>query len=652
MQTVRANVLPFGDLETHIKSFLSYTRHQKKQAATTVKTRADSLTFFTKWAHERQIFTVQAVTRETLEKFSADLLRHKKSKGEPLGLHTCQMRVIAVRLFFRYLARENVLLYNPASELELPKTGRRLIKTVLTAADVEKILLVPDTTRKTGIRDRTILEVFYSTGIRRGELISLCVNDVDFERKVVKVRKGKWYKDRVVPVGERALYWVEKYLTVRKSSQEILFLSEMNHPLHTAALGFMVAKCIDKADIGKRGGCHMLRHAMATQMLNRGADVRHVQQMLGHSQISTTQIYTHVAIGDLKAVHAKCLPEIVAAPVTSGRPIRPKRKPRKQREASAARFDVGFLTPLWEKYETHQRAKNTAEITILNRKINLARFVRFAQKQGVTDVKALTGAHFDAYQKQLSHLKHFKSGNPLTIRSVYDRMALVLLFFSWLTKNNFLLHNPAGTIELPRAPKQLPMHILSLAEIAAIFAQPKLTERWGVRDRAILEVLYSTGIRRKELCNLKLENIDWENCTIFVAAGKGLKDRYVPIGKNALTWLRLYIEEHRLPLLAGSECDYVFIKYYAGKIGKLCIDRLGIMVSDYIRWAGIDKRGGCQLFRHSMATLLLDHGADIRYIQEILGHEDLETTKIYTHVSIGKLQEVHAQTHPTAKRKI
>jgi integrase/recombinase XerD len=219
-----------------------------------------------------------------------------------------------VGVFFRWATRNNFILYNPASELELPYKERRLPRAILSASEVEKVLSQPDLKTPLGVRDRTILETLYSTGMRRAEVAALTIFAIDQERGTVMVRQGKGRKDRVVPIGERALRWVEKYLSeVRpeyavEPDTGVLFLSAEGEAITPGHLSTIVSEYIDAADIGKKGSCHVFRHTMATLMLENGADTRYIQAMLGHEQLSSTQLYTQVAIGKLKEIHTATHP--------------------------------------------------------------------------------------------------------------------------------------------------------------------------------------------------------------------------------------------------------------------------------------------------------------------------------------------------------
>jgi len=165
----------------------------------------------------------------------------------------------------------------------------------------------------------------------------------------------------------------------------------------------------------------------------------------------------------------------------------------------------------------------------------------------------------------------------------------------------------------------------------------------GTRDRAIMETFYSTGVRRMELVNLKIHDIDFTRGTATIFDGKGKKDRMVPIGDRACAWVRKYLEEVRPTLVASDDNGHLFLTEYGEPFIK---NRLSDLVTKYKETVGIDKPGTCHLFRHAMATYMLENGADIRYIQEILGHVNLSSAEIYTRVSIKKLKQVHAATHP------
>jgi integrase/recombinase XerD len=185
--------------------------------------------------------------------------------------------------------------------------------------------------------------------------------------------------------------------------------------------------------------------------------------------------------------------------------------------------------------------------------------------------------------------------------------------------------------------------VLNIREAEAVLAKANIHDPLGLRDRAILETLYSTGIRRLEVIGLKIFDIDHDRGTIMIRQGKGKKDRMVPIGNRALKWIERYTGEVRPRLVIDPNDTTLFLTH----LGEaFTTNRLTQMVREYVDSADIGKRGSCHLFRHTMATLMLENGADVRFIQAMLGHAKLETTQIYTQVSIRKLKEIHEATHP------
>jgi len=229
------------------------------------------------------------------------------------------------------------------------------------------------------------------------------------------------------------------------------------------------------------------------------------------------------------------------------------------------------------------------------------------------------------------------------VQSQRNRLTAIRTWFKFLIRENLILYNPASELELPKAEKRLPKHTLTQDEVEAILSQPNLESDMGIRDRAILEVLYSTGIRRQELINVRPEDLNTQAGILAVRQGKGKKDRFVPIGDRALAWTTKYLEDVRPHYRVAGSPDNVFLESSGQDLEK---HRLGRTVKNYVKQAGIDKGGSCHLFRHTMATLMLENGADIRFIQQMLGHAQISTTEIYTHVAIYKLKEIHTLTHP------
>jgi integrase/recombinase XerD len=287
---------------------------------------------------------------------------------------------------------------------------------------------------------------------------------------------------------------------------------------------------------------------------------------------------------------------------------------------------------------------NYAATTIGCRRRYLDYFVAFAHERGVEEIEQVDAALLVSYQHQLfAHRKH--DGKALSFGTQAQRLVPVTQLFAWLRREHRLALDPAAELLMPRPDRRLPEATLSTAEMAALLSAPDVGTPLGLRDRAVLEVFYSTGLRRGELIALALRDVDFERGTLFVRSGKGAKDRYVPIGERALFWVRLSIGLVRPGFVAESATDTLFVSS-AGT--PLCADWLCRKVRAYLAKAGIAKRGSCHLLRHTAATLMLEGGADIRYVAEMLGHARLETTQRYTRVSIDRLRAVHASSHPAA----
>lgn len=278
------------------------------------------------------------------------------------------------------------------------------------------------------------------------------------------------------------------------------------------------------------------------------------------------------------------------------------------------------------------------------RKIALRRFVAWCEACGIDDPRTITLPVLERYQRHLFTYRK-PNGQPLTVGSQFGCLAPLRTWFAWLTREHHIASNPASELVLPKLPKRLPRALLSPEDIAAILHEAEPSTAQGLRDRALLETLYATGLRRMELAALARYDIDLNRRLVFVRAGKGAKDRVVPLGERAAAWIDRYLIEAR-PQLLAAETDALFVTDYGDPISPAW---LADKVKRYMKFAGIERNGATHLFRHACATHMLENGADVRFLQEMLGHSQLSTTEIYTHVAIDKLQAVHAATHPAGK---
>ena len=283
-------------------------------SASTLENRRRYLVDFCLWCADRGITMPAELTRLVLDLYQRYIAHATRPDCMPLSVKTQRHKLDAVAGLCKWMARERLLLYNPAAEMEMPRQPVTLPHAVLSAEEAEKVLAVPDVSTPLGLRDRAMLETFYSTGIRRAELVALRVSDLDLEREAMAVRQGKGKKDRFLPVGERATAWISKYLAEARpylvfgEDNGALFLTTDGTPLGLNYLSGLIRRIVTLAGLGKQGSCHLLRHTMATLMLEGGADVRFIQQMLGHANLDTTMIYTRVSIEALRLVHAATHP--------------------------------------------------------------------------------------------------------------------------------------------------------------------------------------------------------------------------------------------------------------------------------------------------------------------------------------------------------
>jgi integrase/recombinase XerD len=305
-QTLEVDVLP--DWLAYLHAHAEWLR-MMAYAESTVITGHRSLVDFVRWCTLRAIEGPQQLTVKVLEQYQRSLYLYRKASGEPLSVGAQVQRLQTLKRFGRWLAREGYLPFNPASELEIPHLGQRVPRSILSVAEIEAMMAQADVRTPIGIRNRTIVEVFYSTGLRRSEMARLQTWDIDHTRRLVLVREGKGRRDRMAPIGKRALQWLDRYLlegreALTTGGHHALWVTDFGEPMDASYLAHIVKRMMEGAGIRKMGSCHLLRHAMATHMLDNGADTRFIQAMLGHASLSSTQIYTMVSVEKLKRIHA------------------------------------------------------------------------------------------------------------------------------------------------------------------------------------------------------------------------------------------------------------------------------------------------------------------------------------------------------------
>ncbi len=325
----------------------------------------------------------------------------------------------------------------------------------------------------------------------------------------------------------------------------------------------------------------------------------------------------------------------------------PRRKPGGEgNHRDRLAIEHSGFAPYLARYLEHRLINHYSEDNLRRCDSNLRQFILWSDERGLVSPTEVTKPILERYKKHLYY--HRKAnGEPLGISSQVIKLVSIKSWFKWLVRENYLLYNPASELSLPRMPQHIPRHILSQNEVGALMNAADITTPEGLRDRAIMELLYSSGLRRQECAGLRLSDIDLTRASVFVREGKGGKDRLLPVGEWACAWLDKYLQDSRPALVLHWNDEALFIDNYGDAYNA---DRLGAMVKRHLKKAGIDVVGSAHLLRHAMATHMLENGADIRFIQTMLGHADLRATEIYTRVSVEKLREVHRATHP-AKMK-
>jgi site-specific recombinase XerD len=270
---------------------------------------------FLEWlAENASARSIAEVSGSDLQRYQMALYSEERD-GKRLSVGTQAGRLAAVRTFFAWLLAEQMIAHNPASSIQMPRQGRQLPRGVLTKEEARRLLDTTPVGKPRDIRDRAILEVLYATGIRRGELLALSIYDLELSAGRLRIERGKGDQTRVVPLTESALSALRLYLDearpvfAREAAQTRLFVSSRSGgPLDDADIPRIVAKAAKRAGLSKHVTPHTLRHTCATHLLAGRADIRQIQKLLGHRRLSSTEVYTHVEIGDLAEVIARCHP--------------------------------------------------------------------------------------------------------------------------------------------------------------------------------------------------------------------------------------------------------------------------------------------------------------------------------------------------------
>lgn len=278
--------------------------------------------------------------------------------------------------------------------------------------------------------------------------------------------------------------------------------------------------------------------------------------------------------------------------------------------------------------------KGLSENTVASYATDLSLFVKNLEEEGIAYIKDIKTSHIISWFTKMKN-------EGITSRSIARRLSAIRGFFLFLLENNVISINPASVLDTPKTGRKLP-ETFSVNQLEIILSIPDTNTILGIRDRTMLELCYACGLRVSELLSLKMENID-DNLGFLRLTGKGGKERIVPAGEISLSWLKKYLEESR-PILLNGKINYFL---FVNKNGKnLTRQRFWQIIRNYALQAGFSGHFSPHTIRHSFATHLLEGGADLRSVQLLLGHKDINTTQIYTHLNSSHIKNVHKKHHP------
>ncbi len=287
-------------MKDYVNKYLAHIEHDKNFSPQTLRAYQNDLNQYLSFLRTEGCSDLGMATRLLLRKFLAFLKEQNYSKT------TVARKLVSIRSLYKFLCREGILECNPVENVRTPKQDRKLPR-FMSINEAETLLNLPDLSSLLGIRDSAIMETLYSTGMRVSELVGMDIADVDFHNGIVKVR-GKGKKERLLPIGNHALNAIQLYLNKRGSVKQALFLNKREGRLTERSVARMLEKYAKKGGMGSHISPHTFRHSFATHLLDRGADLRSVQELLGHANLSTTQIYTHITTERLKQVYDRTHP--------------------------------------------------------------------------------------------------------------------------------------------------------------------------------------------------------------------------------------------------------------------------------------------------------------------------------------------------------
>lgn len=301
-----------------------------------------------------------------------------------------------------------------------------------------------------------------------------------------------------------------------------------------------------------------------------------------------------------------------------------------------------LISDATRRYRNQLLAQGSSRYRVCGAKSALGQLTTFLESQDVTDIAQLDRDVLMRYREELAW-RLTPKGTPLSIRSQLELLTHVSCFCRFVVAEGWLLADPSVNIPRPKKPRRLPRNVLETDDVAQVLKLPNVRTLRGFRDKVILEVLYSTALRREEISNIELSDVDTDGGYVFVREGKGSKDRVVPLGKSVCDLVKSYLLEIRPQWPNANKDKHLFLDRWGKRLGPHSVYAV---VKKYGKAAELNKPVATHSFRHACATHMLRNGAPIRQLQDMLGHESLESTQVYLHVTINDLRAMHKKFHP------
>lgn len=305
------------------------------------------------------------------------------------------------------------------------------------------------------------------------------------------------------------------------------------------------------------------------------------------------------------------------------------------------------VTEAIDEYVQDCDANEQSYRTIEGKVSNLNCLARFLETNGVVYLDEVTDIHMEAYRVYIKEYRNPRTKKVICQATRRNKLTCGKVFFTRMYRLKKIKTNPAEFFDLPKRPKTLTKAILTPTELDKMLIQTDLFGDKGIRDRAIMETLWSTGMRSFELAGLTLGSINWEELTILISKGKGKKDRLIPLGEVAADHIKRYLQKVRKKLLSFQSGQSLFLNNNGS---PFTYRQLATLINSYKHRVGVTKPMSCMLFRHTCATTMVNNGAGLMHVQQLLGHEDISTTQMYVHLAINNLKQDFERTHPSAKR--